>query len=45
MNRKTIEDLERAAWYARLAFGVYQDKPISPPATSKKAEVTFNVLP
>ncbi len=45
MNSKTIEDLERAAWYARLAFGVYQDKPVSPPAVPKKAEATINVLP
>ena len=45
MDNKTIEELERAAWYARLAFGFYQDKATSPPAIPEKAEVTFNVLP
>ena len=26
MKTHKIEDVERAAWYARLAFGIYQEK-------------------
>ncbi|MEJ2214251.1 MAG: hypothetical protein P8Y20_09370 [Gammaproteobacteria bacterium] len=44
MNSKTLEDIERAAWFARLAFGVYQENMKSPPMP-KTVEVKFNVLP
>jgi len=40
-----IEDIERAAWYARLAFGIYQEKVIKPVAKPEKPESAFYVMP
>jgi hypothetical protein len=40
----TIEDIERAAWYARLAFGTYQEK-ATLPAMIDKSQPTFDVMP
>ena len=47
MKKKTvsIEDIERAAWYARLAFGMYQEKTDKQLALPKKSEITFCVMP
>ncbi|MBT8439973.1 MAG: hypothetical protein KJO91_09615 [Gammaproteobacteria bacterium] len=49
MNRtlktQDIEDIERAAWYARLAFGTYQEKVAKPAKTPEKPEPTFFVMP
>lgn len=42
---QNIEDIERAAWYARLAFGIYQEKPTNPPAAPEKSDSAFYVLP
>ena len=40
-----IEDIERAAWYARLAFGIYQEVESKQPAGAKKSEPAFYVMP
>jgi len=40
-----IEDIERAAWYARLAFGIYQEKLTKPVAKPEKPESSFYVMP
>ena len=47
MKKRTasIEDIERAAWYARLAFGMYQEKTDKQPVGPKKSEITFCVMP
>jgi len=47
MKTHKIEDVERAAWYARLAFGIYQEKSANakPPAPPEKSQSTFYVLP
>ena len=45
MKKRKIEDVERAAWYARLAFGIYQEKAKNPPAAPEKSESTFQVMP
>ena len=42
---QNIEDLERAAWYARLAFGIYQEKIVKPEAAPEKRETVFYVMP
>ena len=40
-----IEDIERAAWYARLAFGIYQETESRQSAEPKKSEPAFYVMP
>ncbi len=45
MKQQQIEDIERAAWYARLAFGIYQEKVIKPAAKPVKPETVFYVMP
>jgi len=42
---QNIEDIERAAWYARLAFGIYQEKVVKPAAAPEKPEPAFYVMP
>lgn len=44
MKTRKIEAIERAAWYARLAFGFYQEKQ-TPPAVPEKSEPIFHVMP
>ena len=44
MKTQKMEDIERAAWYARLAFGFYQEKQ-TPPAVPEKSEPAFYVIP
>ena len=44
-KKQNIEDLERAAWYARLAFGIYQEKAIKPAVKPEKSENAFYVMP
>jgi hypothetical protein len=43
-NSSRINDIERAAWYARLAFGIYSESGQPPAAPAKRAPV-FNVIP
>lgn len=45
MSPQNIEDIERAAWYARLAFGIYQENVITPEAKPEKPETAFYVMP
>ena len=45
MRTRKIEDIERAAWYARLAFGIYQENENPPPAKPTQSEKVFVVLP
>lgn len=45
MKTRKIEDIERAAWYARLAFGMYQEKESVPPALPEKSKQIFYVIP
>lgn len=45
MKAQRIEDIERAAWYARLAFGIYQEAEVKPTATPEKPEQAFHVMP
>ena len=45
MKTRTIEDVERAAWYARLAFGIYREKESTPPAPPEKSKQIFYVIP
>ena len=40
-----IEDIERAAWYARLAFGIYQETKSKQLAEPEKPEPAFFVMP
>jgi hypothetical protein len=42
---RTLEDIERSAWYARLAFGVYTGPGNQPPAVPEKHKPAFNVMP
>jgi len=45
MKTEKIEDIERAAWYVRLAFGVYPEKGSTPPAAPEKSKPGYNVIP
>lgn len=45
MKPRTIEDIERASWYARLAFGIYQEDDNPPPAAPEKSATIFHVMP
>ena len=45
MKTQKIEDIERAVWYARLAFGMYQEKERTPSALPEKPKQVFNVIP
>ena len=45
MKPQTIEDLERAAWFARLAFGVYPESDDIEPVVPKKPAPVFYVIP
>lgn len=40
-----IEDIERAVWYARLAFGAFPEFDNQVPAAPEKCEPVFNVMP
>jgi len=42
MKPQMIEDIEQAAWYARLALGVYTETVKAPP---EKTTPVFNVMP
>lgn len=44
MKTQTIEDIERAAWFARLAFGTYQEKESTPQAPPEKLKQIFYVI-
>ena len=44
MKEQTIDDVERATWYARLAFGIYQETEAIPQAKTKKIESDFYVV-
>ena len=43
-NQTTIQDIERAAWFARLAFGAYPEKNIRYPENPKKPTPYFEVM-
>jgi hypothetical protein len=45
MRPETIEDIERADWYARLAFGVYSETVKAPSAQPERTTPVFNVMP
>ena len=45
MTAQTIENIERAAWYARLAFGFCQESNNSIPVMPEKSDSTFYVMP
>ena len=45
MKPQMIEDIERAAWYARLALGVYSETVKPPPAQPERTTPVFNVMP
>jgi hypothetical protein len=44
MNSQKIEDIERAAWYARLAFGHFEEAIALPVATDQPKPI-YDVLP
>lgn len=45
MKSQQIEDIERAAWFARLAFGIFPESGNQPPAAPQKPVAVFNVMP
>jgi len=45
MKTQKIEDLERAAWYARLAFGMYREKASTQPVVTEKPKQIYYVIP
>lgn len=45
MQKSEIEDIERAAWYARLALGVFTDADQTLPQVPDKSDSTFSVMP
>jgi hypothetical protein len=44
-KNQNLEDIERAAWYARLAFGICQEEVVKPAAAPEKPETAFYVIP
>lgn len=44
MKHKNLNDLQRAAWFARLAFGVSTDLN-SIPKAPEKSQAVFHVIP
>jgi hypothetical protein len=42
---QTPEEIERAAWYARLAFGIYTEAVNAPPGPPERTTPGFNVMP
>ena len=45
LETQNIEEIERAAWYARLAFGIDQEITRNTSAKPEKPEPTFHVMP
>ena len=45
MKLKNIKDIERAAWFARLAFGTSVGKNATVPNAPKKTAPVFHVMP
>lgn len=45
LGTRNLEETERADWYARLAFGICQEKSSNTPAKPEKPEPAFYVIP
>ena len=45
MALKTIEDIERAAWFARMAFGIYEPSEEVDANSKDQPESAFYVIP
>ncbi len=45
MKPQSLQDIERAAWFARLAFGAYTAQVNPPKPAPAESDRTFQVLP